>query len=106
MEQKLHEEPEYRAVTRNLERKLLAQRRLDLAVAEEVTVDPEEMKAYYDANSEEFKENEKLAPFEEVQDRIYMAIRSKKEMEVQRRLLEELGERYDVVIHSSKLDSE
>ncbi len=106
MEQKLHEEPEYRAVTRNLERKLLAQRRLDLAVAEEVTVDPEEMKAYYDANPEEFKENEKLAPFEEVQDRIYMAIRSKKEMEAQRRLLEELGERYDVVIHSSKLDSE
>lgn len=106
MEQKLHEEPEYRAVTRNLERKILAQLLLDRAVAAEVTVKPEELKAYYDANPEEFKENEKIAPFEEVQDRIYMAIRSKKEVEVQRRLLEELKGRYDVVIHRSKLESE
>ena len=93
-------------MTRNLERKILAQRLLDRAVAAEVTVKPEEMKVYYDANPEEFKENEEIAPFEEVQDRIYMAIRSKKEMEVQRRLLEELKDRYDVVIHRSKLESE
>ena len=106
MEQKLHEELEYRTVTRNLERKILAQRLLDRAVAAEVTIKPEEMKAYYDANPEEFKDNEELAPFEEVQDRIYMTIRSKKEMEVQRRLLEELKSRFDVVIHRSKLDSE
>ncbi|MCK4351682.1 MAG: hypothetical protein KAX13_12520, partial [Candidatus Krumholzibacteria bacterium] len=61
---------------------------------------------YYDSNPEEFKEDKEIAPFEEVQDRIYMAIRSKKEMEVQRRLLEELKDRYDVVIHRSKLESE
>jgi hypothetical protein len=106
IKQKLHEEPEYRKVARSLERKILAQRLLDRAVAAEVTVEPEEMKAYYDMNPEEFKENEELVPFEEVQDRIYMTIRSRKEMEVQRRLLEELKEQFDVVIHRSKLDSE
>ncbi len=106
IEQKLHEDPEHRTVTRNLERKLLAQRLLDRAVASEVIVTPEELKAYYEANREEFEDKGESTPFEEVQDRIYMTIRSKKEMEVQRRLLEELREKYDVVIHRSKLESE
>jgi tetratricopeptide (TPR) repeat protein len=106
IEQKLHEEREYRAISRSVERKLLAQRLLDRAVAAEVTVTPEEMKAYYDANQGEFEKDGTAEPFEEVQDRIYVAVRSQKEREVQRRLLDELREKYDVVIHTSKLDSE
>jgi hypothetical protein len=106
IEQKLHEEPEYRVVSRNIERKLLAQRLLDRSVASEVTVTPEEMRAHYDTNPDQFTEDGELAPFEEVQERIYVSIRSQKEMEVQQRLLEELRDRYDVVIHTSKLEGE
>ena len=105
-EEKLHEEAEYRVITRNLDRKLLAQRLLDMTISSEVSVTPEDMKAYYDANPSEFEEEGKLLPFEEVQERIYMTIRSKKSMEVQGRLLDELMERYDVVIHTSELESE
>jgi hypothetical protein len=106
LEEKLHENAEYRVISRNLDRKLLAQRLLDRAVSAEVSVTPEEMKAYYDANPSEFEKDGKLEPFEEVQERIYMTIRSRKEMEIQRRLLDELKERYDVVIHRSELEGE
>ncbi len=64
------------------------------------------MKAYYEANASEFEKEGKLEPFEEVREQIYMTIRSRKEMEIQRRLLDELKERYDVVIHQSELESE
>ena len=102
-EEKLDEESEYRIITGNLERKILAQRLLDRTVAAEVSVTPEEVRAYYDANGDEFTVDGETKPYDEVQEGIYAAIRSRKEMEIQKRLLEELKERYDVVIHRSKL---
>jgi len=105
-EEKLHEDAEYRVIARNFDRKMLAQRLLDRTVSAEVSVNPDEMKAYYEANPSEFEEEGKLKSFEEVQERIYMTIRSRKEMEIQRRLLDELKERYDVVIHRSELEGE
>lgn len=103
-EEKLHEDAEYRVIAGNLERKILAQRLLDRAVAAEVSVTPEEVRAYYDANTEEFTLDGEAKPFDEVQDGIYATIRSRKEMEIQRRFLDDLKERYDVVIHRSKLE--
>jgi hypothetical protein len=105
-EEKLHEDAEYRIISRNLDRKMLAQRLIDKTVSAEVSVAPEEMKAYYEANPSEFEKEGELEPFEEVQERIYMTIRSRKEMEIQRRLLDELKQRYDVVIHRSELEGE
>jgi tetratricopeptide (TPR) repeat protein len=103
-EEKLHEDPEYRIVAGNIERKMLAQRLLDRAVAAEVSVSPEEVQAYYDANMEEFTVDGERKPFDEVQQGIYMTIRSSKEAEIQKRFLDELKKRYDVVIHRSKLE--
>lgn len=105
-EEKLHEDAEYRVIARNLDRKLLAQRLLDRTVSAEVSVTPEEMKAYYEANPSEFEKEGNLKPFEEVQEGIYMTIRSRKQIEIQKRLLDELKERYDVVIHRSELEGE
>ena len=105
-EEKLHEDAGFRVISRNIDRKLLAQRLLDRTVSAEVLVTPDEMKGYYDANPAEFGEEGNLKPFEEVQERIYMTIRSRKEMEIQRRFLDELKERYDVVIHRSELEVE
>jgi tetratricopeptide (TPR) repeat protein len=106
MEEKLQEDEGYRIIARNLDRKMLAQRLLDRTVSEQVSVTPEEMKAYYEANPSEFEKEGELQPFEGVQENIYMTIRSRKESEIQRRLLDELRERYDVVIHRSGLESE
>ncbi len=106
MEEKLHEDAEYRVIARNIDRKMLAQRLLDKTVSEQVTVTPEEMKTYYEENPSEFEKEGGLQPFEEVQEKIYMTIRSRKEIEIQRRLLDELKERYDVVVHRSELEGE
>ncbi len=106
LEEKLQEDAGYRVIARNLDRKMLAQRLLDKTVSEQVSVTPEEMKAYYEANPSEFEVDGELQPFEEAREKIYMTIRSRKEMEVQRRLLDELKERYDVVIHRSELEGE
>lgn len=40
-------------------------------------------------------------PFEEVRQQVYQTLRSQKERDVQERLLTELRERYDVVVHQS-----
>ena len=101
-EEKLYEEPEIRSLMRNVERKILAQKLLDRRYASSITVTPDELRSYYDANPDEFKEDDMQKDFDEVTDKVYSAVRARKEMEVQRRVLEKLKRRYDVVIHLSK----
>jgi hypothetical protein len=102
-EEKLHEKPELRDLSRYIERKILAQKYLELQYAAVVSVTPEEIRKYYDANRKEFEAEGELKPFEEVQNQIFAAIRSQKEMDVQQRVLEGLMDQYDVVIHRSKI---
>jgi hypothetical protein len=102
-ENRLYEEPDVRTLIRNVERKLLAQKLLEGEYASRVTVMPNEIREYYDLHAEEFEKDGKREPFEQVRDQIYVTVRMQKEMEVQRQVLEMLKDRYDVVIHSSKL---
>jgi hypothetical protein len=102
-EENLTEDPGFKALTRNLERKILAQKLLDEEFAKEIKIGPEELKAYYDAHKDEFKKDGKVQPFETVENDVYGALRAQREMEVQQKLLGELKDRYNVVIHTSKL---
>ena len=102
-EEKLEDDPGFRALTRNLERKILAQKLLDREFAKEIAIKPEDLKTYYDAHKDEFKKDGKAQPFEQVRNEVYGALRMQKEMEIQQRLLGELKDRYNVVIHTSKL---
>jgi len=47
------------------------------------------------------KESERQKTFEEVKNEIFRALRSRKERDVQQKLLKQLKQRYDVVIHQS-----
>ncbi|MCP4681913.1 MAG: hypothetical protein GY864_06255 [Desulfobacterales bacterium] len=47
------------------------------------------------------KEEERQKPFEEIKNEVFTTLRSKKEQEIQQRLLNELKTTYDVVIHQS-----
>ena len=49
------------------------------------------------------REQASQKPFDEVRTQVYQALRSQKEREVQERLLAELRDQYDVVIHQSAL---
>ncbi len=102
-EEKLADAPEFRALTRNLERKILAQRLLDEEFAKRVTITPDEVKMYYEAHKDDFKKDGKEQPFDKVKNDVYGAVRMQKEMQVQQQLLGELKDRYNVVIHTSKL---
>jgi hypothetical protein len=102
-EEKLQDDPDFQALTRNLERKVLAQKLLDREFAKGIAIKPEEVKAYYDARKDEFKKDGKEQAFEQVKNEVYGAVRMQKEMEIQQKLLGELKDRYNVVIHTSKL---
>ena len=52
------------------------------------------------------RESATQKPFNEVQTAVYQALRSQKEREVQERLLAELRDQYDVVIHQSAFTDE
>ncbi|MGD1048173.1 MAG: hypothetical protein ABR899_05400 [Candidatus Krumholzibacteriaceae bacterium] len=102
-EDKLADDPEFRALTRNLERKILAQKVLDQEFAKSVTITPDEVKMYYEAHKDDFKKDGKVQPFDKVKNDVYGAVRMQKETQVQQQLLGELKDRYNVVIHTSKL---
>jgi hypothetical protein len=103
-EEKLADDPEVRALTRNIERKVLAQKMLDREFAKGIDIKPEDLKAYYDAHKDQFKKDGKEQAFDLVKNEVYGAVRMQKEMEIQQRLLGELKDRYNVVIHTSKLE--
>ena len=102
-EEKLMDDPGFQALTRNLERKILAQKYLDQEFAKGIAIKPEDVKAYYDAHKDEFKKDGKEQAFEQVKNEVYGAVRMQKEMEIQQKLLGELKDRYNVVLHTSKL---
>jgi hypothetical protein len=102
-EDKLADAPEFRALTRNLERKILAQKLLDQEYAKRVAITPDEVKMYYEGHKDDFKKDGKAQPFDKVKNDVYGAVRIEKEMQVQQQLLAELKDRYNVVLHTSKL---
>ena len=102
-EEGITEEAEVRSLVDNVERKLLARKMMDRQYASRITVTSEEMRDYYDSHLEDFKEDGEQKSFDEARNEIYAALRMQKEMAVQRQVLESLMERYDVVIHRSKI---
>lgn len=102
-EERIFEEPEIRSLLHNVERKLLAQKLLDREYASRITVSSEELRSYYDSHPDEFEADGEHKDFEEVRNEVYAAVRMQKEMEIQRQILGELKEKYDVVIHRSRL---
>ena len=102
-EEKLNEDPEFRAFTRNIERKVLAQTLLDREFAKLIAITPDEVKMYYEGHKDEFQKDGKERPFDEVKNEVSGALRFQKEMEIQQKILGELKDRYNVVIHTSKL---
>jgi hypothetical protein len=111
MEEKIQEDPQVAEMSRRMERKLLASRVLAREYEKSVSVSEDEMREWYDANSARIADSAGTGdggppPYDEVKDKVYAAVRLEKEMAVQEALLDRLMDRYDVVIHSSKLGGE
>ncbi len=111
MEENLHKDPEIAEMSRRIERKLLTSQVLAREYANLVSVTEDEMRAWYAANGAKIAgsaglDGGKVPPFADVKNQVYAAVRLEKEMAVQAALLERLTDRYDVVIHTSKLGGE
>ena len=102
-EQGLHRDPKMRRLVGGMERKLLAQTLLANEYDKRITITPQDMERYYQDHLDEFKDGQRQKTLDEVKDEVYATMRMQKELEVNRLVLEELKERYDVVVHRSKL---
>ncbi|UCD85714.1 MAG: hypothetical protein JSU92_05845 [Deltaproteobacteria bacterium] len=105
-EDRLTEEPDVWAILRDAERSILAQLVLEKEIAEQIKISPVDLQTYYEANKQEFREEERQKTFEEARPEVYRALRSRKEAEVREALLSQLKERYNVVIHTSRFPEE
>lgn len=103
VEQKLGDDPEVRALTRNLERKILSQKLMDREFARRIVIDPAGVRQYYDAHKDEFKKDGAQLTFEQAKDQAAAALRFQRAMEVQQQVLGQLRDKYNVVIHTAKL---
>ena len=107
----LHEDPDVVEMSRRVERKLLTSQVLAREYANSVSVTEDEMRAWYRANGAKLAGvaglgGGQVPPLDDVKDQVYAAVRLEKELQVQSALLEMLTDRYDVVIHASRLGGE
>jgi tetratricopeptide (TPR) repeat protein len=100
-EKKLAETPEFIAFMRLSERQFLEQSLLNSLPVPEVS--PAEMQAYYEEHQDDFKKDDKVQPFSEVEAQIRSQLHSQKRLQAQDKFFAGLIDKYDVVFHSSKL---
>jgi tetratricopeptide (TPR) repeat protein len=100
-EKKLADAPEFAAFMRLSERQFLEQSLLNSLPVSEITA--AEMQAYYDAHQDDFKKDDKVQPFNEVEARIRSQLHSQKRLQAQDKFFASLIDKYDVVFHTSKL---
>ncbi len=99
MEDKIYETASYRELVRDLEKKLIVQKRMENEYAARITVTDEEMRAWYEKNTDMFRKDGVTKGFEESAGQVHASVRLEKEMQVQSMFIRELMEKYDVVIH-------
>ena len=118
-ESNLAADPEVAALLRDQERSLLAARVMANELKDRIRIMPSDLETYYEANQEAFREDDgeaegegegegegekgRIPPFAEVREEVYRKLRAAKEEEARMRLLTQLRDRYDVVIHQGVL---
>ncbi|UCF06872.1 MAG: hypothetical protein JSV33_07580 [bacterium] len=101
-EERTYEKPEVRKLMERIERTVLASQYLQTKF-EGITVTEEELQAYFEAHKAEFEKDGVQQSFDEVRNAVWGAVRRQKEQEIQQRVVGELMNLYDVVIHRSQL---
>lgn len=96
---------------RDMERSYLASRVLEKAYTDEIKITATDVKNYYEANRDRYVKKEedgkeRQMEFDEVRERAAFDLMTEKEKDVQKELLSQLREQYDVVIHNATLSSE
>jgi hypothetical protein len=101
-EERTYEKPGVRKLMDRVERTVLASQYLQ-SKFEGITVTEEELRAYFEAHKAEFEKDGVQQGFDDVRNAVWGAVRRQKEQEIQQRVVGELMNLYDVVIHRSQL---
>ena len=101
-EEGLGEDQVQKEVLKDLERKLLAGKLLNKRKADNINLTEEDLKNYYEVNKQDFVKDGKQLSLEEAGEEVYRALWTKKSGEVEQYLIQELKEKYNVVIYNTE----
>jgi len=113
LEEGLAKEPKVKALIDNLTRSAMSQTMLNRQIASNVHITETDLQNYYQVNRDKFVEQIKdpndpnsmittQKTFEQARQQVMMSLASDKRQEVQQGYLEQLMEKYNVIIHTSE----
>jgi hypothetical protein len=106
MEERLYDDPAYRELARNLEKKMMIQKYMDSQYAANINISDQEVREFFEANKTDFMKDGQQMDFEEAGQQAYAMLRRNKEMDVQSQLIGFLMDEYDVVLHQPQTGTE
>lgn len=108
MEQGLNEQERTKRLIQEITRQTLAQQMIQQVLASRMSITEGDLRTYYQANKDRFKRPSEdpnqppdVLPFDQVRDQVLEALAKEKGQQIQDAFIQELMDRYQVVIHAS-----
>jgi len=108
LDQGMPQQEKAKRVLDDVTRQVLAQRMMNEVLSSRIHITDGDLRTFYDANKDRFKEQLKdpnqparQKPFEEARQEVLQMLASQKSQEVQQTYLKEMMDRYQVVIHNA-----
>ena len=114
LKEDLMEKPRTKRLIEELTRSVLSQQLMNSELAGKINITETDLQTYYQANKNKFVEPankedpnsvERQKSFDEVRDQVTSELVSRKSQDVQRELIKQLMDKYNVIIHTSVLTS-
>ena len=112
LEQKLTEQPEVKKVLEEVTRGVLSRQLMNKELADKINVTETDLQTYYQANKDKYIEPakkddpnsvERQESYDEAREQVMNELVSKKSQDVQKDLIEQMMNKYNVIIHTSAL---
>ena len=112
LEQELMEQPEVKKVLEEVARGILSRQLMNKELADKINVTETDLQTYYQANKHKYVEPankedpnslEHQKSYDEVREQVMTELVSKKSQDVQKDLIEQMMNKYNVIIHTSML---
>lgn len=112
LEKGLMEQPEVKKVLEEVTRGVLSRQLMNQELADKINVTETDLQTYYQANKDKYIEPakkddpnsvERQKSFDEVREQVMNELVSKKSQDVQNDLIEQIMDKYNVIIHTSML---
>ena len=113
LEQGMPQQDKTKRVLDDVTRQVLAQRMMNEVLSSRIHITDGDLRTFYDANKDRFKEQPKdpneparQKPFDEARQEVLQMLAAQKSREVQQTYVKEMMDKYQVVVHSSAFGSQ